>query len=250
MTETIPDETPSANPLWKDSTTQRWLATAGVVALGLVIGGYQLGNGLTRARQAERAVTVRGVAERDVTADLAVWTLSYSASAGDLAGAQAKVDRDTQLIRSFFTELGFPADALQPTGVNVSQMTDQGVTSYTVRQRITLRTQDIKRAEAAVRKQFELVRRGVFLEEGSGISYTFTKLNAIKPEMVAEATKDARKAAEQFALDSGSSVGSIKDATQGYFEISARDGDSEGWGVADSPFKKVRVVTTVDYFLR
>ncbi|MCP5387702.1 MAG: SIMPL domain-containing protein [Novosphingobium sp.] len=246
----MPDETPSANPLWKDSTTQRWLATAGVVALGLVIGGYQLGNGLTRARQAERAVTVRGVAERDVTADLAVWTLSYSASAGDLAGAQAKVDRDTQSIRSFFTELGFPADALQPTGVNVSQMTDQGVTSYTVRQRITLRTQDIKRAEAAVRKQFELVRRGVFLEEGSGISYTFTKLNAIKPEMVAEATKDARKAAEQFALDSGSSVGSIKDATQGYFEISARDGDSEGWGVADSPFKKVRVVTTVDYFLR
>ncbi|HNN56052.1 MAG TPA: SIMPL domain-containing protein, partial [Novosphingobium sp.] len=82
--------------MWKDSTTQRWLATAGVVALGLVIGGYQLGNGLTRARQAERAVTVRGVAERDVTADLAVWTLSYSASAGDLAGAQAKVDRDTQ----------------------------------------------------------------------------------------------------------------------------------------------------------
>ncbi len=250
MTETIPDETPSANPLWKDSTTQRWLATAGVIALGLVIGGYQLGNGLMRAKQAERAVTVRGVAERDVTADLAVWTLSYSASAGDLAGAQAKVDRDTQSIRSFFTELGFPADALQPTGVNVSQMTDQGVTSYTVRQRITLRTQDIKRAEAAVRKQFELVRRGVFLEEGSGISYTFTKLNAIKPEMVAEATKDARKAAEQFALDSGSSVGSIKDATQGYFEISARDGDSEGWGVADSPFKKVRVVTTVDYFLR
>ncbi|MEZ5683561.1 MAG: hypothetical protein R3E03_05005 [Novosphingobium sp.] len=57
MTETIPDETPSANPLWKDSTTQRWLATAGVVALGLVIGGYQLGNGLTRARQAERGDT-------------------------------------------------------------------------------------------------------------------------------------------------------------------------------------------------
>ncbi len=250
MTETIPDEAPSANPLWKDSATQRWLATAGVVALGLVVGGYQLGNGLTRAKQAERAVTVRGVAERDVTADLAVWTLSYSASAGDLAGAQAKVDRDTQSIRAFFAELGFPADALQPTGVNVSQMTDQGMTTYTVRQRITLRTQDIKRAEAAVRKQFELVRRGVFLEEGSGISYTFTKLNAIKPEMVAEATKDARKAAEQFALDSGSSVGSIKDATQGYFEISARDGDSEGWGVADSPFKKVRVVTTVDYFLR
>lgn len=82
------------------------------------------------------------------------------------------------------------------------------------------------------------------------MAYTFTKLNAIKPEMVAEATKDARSAAEQFAKDSGTSVGGIKSATQGYFSIEARDGDQGGWGVSDTPFKKVRVVTTVDFYLR
>jgi hypothetical protein len=87
------------------------------------------------------------------------------------------------------------------------------------------------------------------LEEGSAMAYTFTKLNDIKPEMVAEATKDARSAAEQFAKDSGADVGAIKDATQGYFTIEGRDGDSEGWGVADSPYKKVRVVTTVAFSL-
>jgi hypothetical protein len=133
----------------------------------------------------------------------------------------------------------------------VSSGTDEARNAtYTVRQRLTLRTTDIKRAQAAVGKQFELVRRGVFLEEGSAMAYTYTRLNAIKPEMVAMATRDARKAAEQFANDSGSSVGAIKDATQGYFEITARDGDSGGWGQADSPYKKVRVVTSVNYFLR
>ena len=79
---------------------------------------------------------------------------------------------------------------------------------------------------------------------------TFTKLNDIKPEMVAAATKDARAAAEQFAKDSDTSVGGIKQATQGYFEITGRDGDGGGWGVADTPFKRVRVVTTIDFYLR
>ena len=94
-----------------------------------------------------------------------------------------------------------------------------------------------------------MVRQGVVLEEGTGMSYSFTRLNDIKPEMVAEATKDARAAAEQFAQDSGADVGGIKHATQGYFSIEARDGDSGGWGVSDTPYKKVRVVTTVDFYL-
>ena len=83
------------------------------------------------------------------------------------------------------------------------------------------------------------------------MAYTFTKLNNIKPAMVAEATRDARASAQQFAKDSDTSVGGIKQATQGYFSVEARDGDSGGgWGVSDTPFKKVRVVTTVDFYLR
>lgn len=234
-----------------DRATRRGLASAGVLAIGMVVGGYLLGDGLTRAREADRAVTVRGLAEREVNADLATWTIAYSATAADMATAQDSVDRDSEQIRSFFKELGFPAEALQPTGVNVSTMTENGFTSFTVRQRMTLRTTDIARAQDAVRRQFELVRRGVLLEEGSGMAFTFTKLNDIKPQMVAEATRDARAAAEQFAKDSGTSVGQIKDATQGYFEITSRDGDNGGgWGVSDTPFKKVRVVTTVNFYLR
>jgi hypothetical protein len=230
-------------------TALRWFGTAAILSVGMIAGGYLLGNGLLRAKDAERAVTVRGLAERNVTADLATWTISYSASSSNLAEAQNKVRADTQAIEAFFKELGFPADALQPTGANVTSFTNEGITTFTVRQRLALRTTDIARAQKAVARQFDLVGRGVFLEEGSGMAYTFTKLNDIKPEMVAAATKDARAAAQQFAKDSNSGVGKIRDATQGYFEIEARDGDAGGWGSADSPYKKVRVVTTVSFTL-
>lgn len=251
MSDPSSEESAPATGFLKDPVTRRWLASAAILTAGLVVGGYLLGNGLVRAKDADRSVTVRGLAERDVTADLATWTIAYSSTAGDLAAAQSDIEADAGAIRDFFKELGFPADAIQPTGVNVSQFTDNGVAKFTVRQRMTLRSTDIARAQNAVKRQFELVRRGVVLEEGSGMAYTFTKLNAIKPEMVAQATKDARASAEQFAKDSGTSVGSIRRATQGYFEVGARDGDSGGgWGMSDTPYKKVRVVTTVDFYLR
>ena len=232
-----------------DSNRKAWLIGSAILATGLIGGGYLMGDGLVRMKGADRAVTVRGLSEREVTADLATWTIAYSATAGDMASAQAKADADTKSIAAFFKTLGFDADAVQPTGATVSSYNNNGVMTYTVKQRMSLRTTDIKKADAAVRRQFDLVKSGVELEEGSGMAYTYTKLNAIKPEMIAEATVDARKSAEQFAKDSGTGVGSIKSATQGYFEVTARDGDGGGWGVSDSPYKKVRVVTTVEFYL-
>src|SRR3546814_7942532 len=125
--------------------------------------------------------------------------------------------------------MGFPDNALSTAGVNVNQWYDsnRGVNNVTIRQRIQLRTTDIARARKAFARQFDLVRRGIALEEGSGMVYSFTKLNDIKPAMVAEATKDARKAAEQFAQDSGTGVGGIKSATQGYFSIRSEEHKSK-----------------------
>ena len=245
MTQYSEDTLPQANAFWKGPL----VAAAAIVAIGLGVGGFMTGDGLVRAKMADRTVTVRGLAERDVLADLAVWTLSYSSTATNLAAAQQNVDRDTQQLREFFEGQGFPDDALQAVSVNASSYTpDDGVPRFTVNQRMSLRTEDIERAQQAVRRESELVRRGVLLQS-SNMTFTFTGLNDIKPEMVAEATQDARAAAEQFAEDSGAGVGSIRSATQGYFSITARDGDEEGWGAADSPFKKVRVVTTIDFML-
>lgn len=247
MTEQTVSHSANATRADDNATLKRWLGSAAIIAIGLVVGGFVLGDGLVRMKAAERSVTVRGLAEREVTADLATWTLSFAATATDLRAAQENTDRDADAVRAFFKRLGFAEAELTPAGVNVSSYTDDGTVFYTVRQRMVLRTKDIQRAQSAARQQADLVRQGVVLEDGSGIAYTFTGLNAIKPEMVAEATRDARAAAEQFAEDSGADVGGIRQATQGYFSIEARDGEAGGWGVGDTPFKKVRVVTTVDF---
>lgn len=200
-------------------------------------------------------MTVRGLAERNVTADLATWTIAFSETGTELGPVQGSIDEKSKAVRSFFQRAGFPADAVSDTGASVSQFFDSNRQQnvVTVRRRLQLRTTDVMRARAAFARQADLIRSGVALEDGSGIVYSFTKLNAIKPAMIAEGTKSARQSAEQFANDSGTDVGSIKSASQGYFSIGPRDGDVDGNGGGsgtDSPFQKVRVVTTIDFYLR
>jgi uncharacterized protein len=234
------------------------LIAAAILASGIALGGWLLGQGVAATRLADRAVTMRGLAERDVTADLATWTFSFSATGSDVAGVQAKVDRDAAAIRAFLKRFGFADSEVASGGVSVNQWVDNnpaygpgGRTNVTVRQRLQLRTAKVMQAQRAAAQAADLVRQGVALEEGSSVVYSFTGLDAVKPAMIAEATKDARRAAERFAADSGASVGGIRRAQQGYFSVGSRDGDEtqgDGPGIA-SPFKKVRVVTTIDFYL-
>ncbi len=237
------------------ATRSTLLTASAIAAFGMIGGGYLLGDGLTRARAADRSVTVRGLAERNVTADLATWTVVFSETGTDLATVQGSIDEKSRAVRGFFARAGFPPNAVSDTGASVNQFFDNNRQQnvVTVRRRLQLKTNDVMRARAAFARQADLIRMGVALEEGSGITYSFTKLNAIKPQMIAESTRNARSSAEQFADDSGADVGGIKAATQGYFSIGARDGDVDGEGggsAVSSPLQKVRVVTTIDFYLR
>lgn len=231
------------------------LGASALIAIGAVGGGYLLGDGLRRAKMAERSVTVRGLAERNVVADLATWSIVFSETGTELAPVQASIDDKSRAVRAFFQRAGFPADAVSDVGASVNQFFDSNRQQnvVTVRRRLQLRTTDVMRARAAFARQADLIRTGVALEEGSGIVYSFTRLNAIKPAMIAEGTRSARQAAQQFANDSDTDVGAIKSASQGYFSIGPRDGDVDGNGGgsgSDSPLQKVRVVTTIDFYLR
>jgi hypothetical protein len=227
------------------------LISAAILALAIVLGGYLLGDGLRRARLADRAVTVRGLAERNVTADLATWNLVFVEQGNDLSTVQAGSEADARTVADFFRRAGFPADQVNDAGVTVNQFFDsnRGETNVTVRRRVQLRTSDVMRARAAYSRQFDLIRGGVAIDEGSSMVYNFTRLNDIKPPMIAEATRDARRGAEQFARDSGTGVRGIRSATQGFFSITARDGDDYEGSGRDSPFQKVRVVTTIEFYL-
>lgn len=230
---------------------------AAILALGLVVGGWLLGHNIAATRLADRSVTVRGLAERDVVADLATWTIAYTATGNEVVPVQAKIDRDTAAIRDFVKRFGFTDAEVTTSGVSVNQWVDNnpaygpdGRRNVTVRQRLQLRTTKVTNARRAAASVSELVRAGVAIEEGSNIVYSFTKLESVKPAMIAEATKDARRGAEQFAKDSESDVGGIKHAAQGYFSVGPRDGEGGGERAgADTPFQKVRVVTTIDFYL-
>lgn len=228
-----------------------WLLAALVLSLGLIIGGFVLGNGLKRARFADRAVTVRGLAERDVTADLATWTIATSAVGSDLGALQAKADGDGDKVVAFLKAGGFADDEIESGGISVNQYNDaSGRANITIRRKIQLRTTKVMAARAAFAKQAELMRQGVVFDSDSGgMVYSFTKLNDVKPPMIAAATRNAREGAEQFAKDSGAAVGDIKTASQGYFSIIPRDGDASGATASASPYQKVRVVTTIDFYL-
>ena len=231
------------------------LGAVAIFAVGLTTSGYVLGDGLRRAKMAERTVTVRGVSERNVTADLATWSVDFSHQGSELGPVQQSVDQQARSVRAYFERAGFRPTEIADNDVGLSRERpregDNGPDKLTVRRSIQLRTNDVMKARLAYARQAELLRDGVELS-GTSISYTFTKLNALKPEMIAEANHNARRSAEQFARDSGASVGRIKTASQGYFSVGARDGDvceecSSSGGT--SPFQKVRVVTTIDYDL-
>lgn len=233
--------------------TRSWSREAGILGLTLAIGiagaGMLIGHALSVMRTADRHVTVRGLSERDVAADLALWPIVFNATGDDLTAVQAELDRDEATVRAFLTEQGFSTDDVSVSIPRVNDLQaygnrQAGTDRYMAETTVTLRSADVERVRTAMQEAGVLVRRGVAMLRSYEYNpqFLFTQLEAIKPEMIAEATRDARRAAEQFAEDSGSRVGAIRSAQQGYFSVEDRD--------AFSPeFKKIRVVTTVEYFL-
>ena len=230
----------------------RSVLAALLVGLGLVGAGWFAAQGMAKLRTADRYVTVKGSAEKVVDADLVVWPLPHSVGGNDLADVQARLDANTATIRAFFQQAGF-----KPTEIVVSppRLEDRWAWAsgdnkpperFRYSNTVILRTSDVGRALTALRRSGELVAHGVMLsaEEGGagGPDFEYTKLNAIKPALIAEATSNARQSAEQFAKDSGARIGGIRSANQGVVDISNRDQGSP-------QVKKVRVVTTVEYFL-
>jgi hypothetical protein len=223
----------------------------GTLAIGMIGGGHMIGRGLFAARAADRYVTVKGLAEREVPANLAMWPIVFSTTGNELVAMQATLDASAKKVLAFLEERGFAPAEYSLSSPRVTDREAQGGRMrgdagdrYVAEQTMTLRSAKITPVKVAMQQSGELIREGVALVRSYEYNTTFlyTALDTIKPAMIAEATKDARKAAEQFARDSGSRVGAIRNAQQGFFDIQDRD--------AFSPeIKKVRVVTTVQYFL-
>ncbi|MDO9609571.1 MAG: SIMPL domain-containing protein [Brevundimonas sp.] len=225
-----------------------------LLALGLIGAGALVGQGVIHARAGDHTVTVRGLSERNVKADLAVLPLRFTASGDVLSEVQTRIDGDLALVRQFLTAQGYPADAVDLGRLEVADTRSReyaaqnGGPRFILAQTVIVRTNDVARVQTTTRALNDLVRQGVVLQDFQGPSYVFTKLNDVRPQMIAEGTAAARTGAEQFAKDSGTPLGPIRQATQGSFEILPRDG--AGGDEAASIDKKVRVVTTITYGLK
>jgi hypothetical protein len=227
------------------------------IALGLLGAGYEISTTLHKARLASNTVTVKGFAEREVKANLAIWRVIFSATGDDLSKTTEEARTHEQAIRQFLAEKEIGEEAVKVDNIQVSDALanqyrnqDSLKGRFIVQTSMLVRTPQVEKVDAAARALSDVVAKGVIIGS-SNVDYQFTALGDIKPAMLKEATQNARAAAQQFADDSGSKVGSISSANQGFFSISSRDGSAEqGDGMAGNTIdKKVRVVSTITYYL-
>jgi hypothetical protein len=237
-----------------------WIGVVLILALGVATAGWFVGDGFRDGRR-ERYVTVKGLAERNVEADLALWPFRITAAADDLAAAQAGIQRSAAEVFEFLVRHGIDTTLAELQGVEVTDRLaepyggpDRSGPRFTVQQLMMVRSTDVEAVHAASQQVGELVEAGVALRSGQGYgpaspTFLFQGLNDLKPAMIAEATANAREAAARFAEDSESRLAGIRRANQGVFQILPRD-QAPGIIESNQLSKTVRVVSTIEYYLR
>lgn len=222
------------------------------IALGLAALGGLLGQSALRFKEYERTVTVKGLSEREVPANIVLWPIQFTVSDNDLSRLHATLDAQATQIRDALV-----ARSISPSAITLgaSSVIDKLAQSYgnpgpipfryTATRTISVYSTEVdvvRRARPAVT---ELGKTGIVFANNAyenQTQYLFTQLNDLKPEMVEEATRNARAVASKFAADSESRLGKIKRANQGQFSINSRDSQTPH-------IKKVRIVSTVEYYL-
>ena len=224
-----------------------------ILSLALVFAGYFVGNMHKTGKKYDRHVQVKGLSEREVKADLAVWPINITLTANDLNVLKNSIEQQNKEVYTFFIAQGFSEEELTKGNTNISDAyaniynnnARNTTFRYLAKSEFTVRTSDIEKLQKALAESLSLMSEGIILESKNTwrpVEYIFTGLNELKPSMIEEATKNARAVAEKFARDSDSQVGEIRMARQGLFTINDRDQNTP-------QVKIVRVVSTIEFRL-
>ena len=221
-----------------------------LVMIGLIVMGFCVMLGLGRVNQSVRTVNVRGLAEMNVEANKVTWPIAVKEAGNDLTAVYSQVSKSAEAVVKFLKDNGLSDEEISVTAPSVVDNATNYYNSswkqrYNVTANIVVTSNKVKLVMELIARQGELIGKGVAInssEYGNYTIYEYTELNSIKPQMIEEATKNARAAAEKFAKDSNSKLGKIKTANQGLFTIENVDEYTPN-------VKHVRVVTNVTYFL-
>lgn len=218
------------------------------ILIGLSILGFTLGNSLVNMKSLDRTVVVKGLSEKEVMSDTVVWPISFKVTGNNLVDIYNQVEIDNKKINEFLVKNGVSKNEITLSSPNIEdKMLYQYDNTkipfrYIATQVITVYSHKTENIYKLSNKIGELVKMNIALNNNGNINYTYSDLSSIKPKMIEEATKNAREVAEKFAKDSNSSLGKIKRANQGQFIIYNRDNHNP-------QIKKVRVVSTIEYYL-
>lgn len=228
-----------------------WKPEAIILAIGMLVMGYFIKLGLDAFSSRDRVVNVKGLAEMEVPANKVTWPLMYKDLGNDLPTLYNKINATNQAIVNFLKEKGITENEISINAPEIIDMQAERYNNnpipfrYNVTSVITVTSSKVDLVRKMISEQSELLKQGIAITGGDyrySVQYDYTGLNDIKPQMIEEATKNARAAAIKFAKDSDSKLGKIKKAYQGQFSIDDRD--------ANTPYiKRIRVVTTIDYSL-
>ena len=226
--------------------------SAALIAVAVVLLGLSLKAAINHFADRDRVVTVRGLCEKEVAANKVTWPIVTKEAGNDLIAIYSKVKSTNETIVDFLKANGIDDSEIM---IGAPQVYDQateryGSNDYKYRYSVTnvvvVTSQKVQLVQELINKQSDLMRQGLAIIAGTyeyNTSYEYTDLNTIKPEMIAEATANAREAADRFAADSHSKLGKIQSATQGQFSITDRDQYTPS-------IKTVRVVTYITYYLQ
>ena len=221
------------------------LFAAAIVAVGIICLGWFVKAGIDNFANKDRHVTVKGLAEREVPADKVTWSIGTKVTGNDLPMLYESINQQTDKIKRFLKQNGLDEKEItvNPPSINDLEAREWGENNknfrYIVSTTITVATNKVEQVNKAIFLQAELLKQGVAIEN-SNAQYEYASFQQMKPEMMAEAIKNAQKTAEQFAEASNARLGGIQTAGQGQFEIDDRD--------QNTPYiKKLRVVTTITY---
>lgn len=230
---------------------KNWKLEAVILAIGMLLMGYFIKLGLDTFSSKDRVVNVKGLAELEVPANKVTWPLMYKDVGNELPALYNKISSTNQAIVNFLKQKGITDNEISINAPEIIDLQADRYNSnpipfrYNVTSVITVTSNKVDLIRKMISEQSELLKQGIAITGGDyrySVQYDYTGLNDIKPQMIEEATKNARAAAIKFAKDSDSKLGKIKRAYQGQFSINDRD--------ANTPYiKRIRVVTTIDYSL-